>query len=227
MGEAGAFNGPANYYTDLSLSLRGKNIIKPLDSILDTKAKACATSFIYKGLFNVFAYTDYDPSNPAHLLSFYSGKSVSASDCNREHVWPDSRKGEVTENDPQVIRPTLNSENGARGNSYYGASSPNWDPDSFGAPKYRGIAARIIFYCAVKYEENGLTLDNANSPASTNTNQIPTMGNLKELLDWNQTYKVDASEIERNETLYSKYSWCRNPFIDNPELAGAIWGNGQ
>jgi endonuclease I len=130
----------------------------------------------------------------------------------------------VTENDPQVIRPTLTSENSARGNAYYGALNPNWDPGSLSLPKYRGIAARIIFYCAVRYEENGLYLNDANSPSSTNANQIPSMGNLSELLAWNEAYPVDATERQRNEALYSSYGWCRNPFIDNPRLADSIWG---
>ena len=65
---------------------------------------------------------------------------------NKEHTWPKSHGGNRIESDPHVIRPTLTSENSARGNMYYAQSpNPGWDPAEFDNPKYRGISARIIF----------------------------------------------------------------------------------
>ncbi|MCR4562086.1 MAG: endonuclease [Bacilli bacterium] len=205
------------YYTDTYL-------IEQIDKDLDSVASKCVTVFSYKGLKNIFPYTDVDPNDSSKILSFYSGKSTTFASCNREHVWPNSRKGEATEKDPHVIRPTLTSENSARGNNYFGEST-GWDPASFNNPKYRGIAARIIFYCAVRYQDSGLYLDDENNPSSTNDNQRPTMGKLSKLLEWNIKYPVDETEITRNSVLVNKYKWNCNPFILDPTLATTIWGH--
>lgn len=191
---------------------------------MDSDAKDASQSFTYKGMFSVWANTDADPNNSQRIISFYSGTSTTSGSCNREHVWPNSRKGEVTEDDPHVLRPTLNSENSSRGNDFYGETT-GWDPATFNNPKYRGIAARIIFYAAVRYQETGLWLEDADNPSSTNKNQRPTMGKLSLLLKWNLEYPVDDSEIQRNSVLDGQYRFCRNVFIDHPEYATAIWGN--
>lgn len=199
-------------------------MIKALDAQMDADARDATQSFTYGGMFSVWAFTDADKSISGNLRSFYSGKSTSPSACNREHVWPNSRKGEVTEDDPHVLRPTLNSENSDRGNSFYGETT-GWDPATFKNPKYRGIAARIIFYSAVRYQDSGLWLEDANNPTSTNSDQRPTMGKLSLLLKWNLQYPVDETETQRNDVLYTKYKFCRNVFIDHPEYATKIWGN--
>ncbi len=46
---------------------------------------------------------------------------------------------------------------------------------------------------------------------------------LDMLLRWNEDDKVDYSEIRRNEAVYN-IQGNRNPFIDNPDFADAIWG---
>jgi endonuclease I len=199
-------------------------LIQALDAQMDADAKDASSSFSYGGMFSVWASTDQDPSNAGNIIGFYSGTSASSGVCNREHVWPNSRKGEVTEDDPHVLRPALYSENSSRGNSFYGETT-GWDPATFKNPKYRGIAARIIFYSAVRYQEDGLWLEDADNPTSTNKNQRPTMGKLSLLLKWNLEYPVDASEIQRNEVLAKNYNYCRNVFIDRPNYATEIWGH--
>lgn len=201
-----------------------QTMIKALDAQMDADAQDKNTSFSYKGMFSIWKYTDAAPSSSSQIVSFYSGTAASQNSCNREHVWPNSRKGEVTESDPHVLRPTLTSENSARGNSFYGETT-GWDPATFNNPKYRGIAARIIFYAAVRYQEDGLWLEDADNPTSTNSNQRPTMGKLSLLLKWNLQYPVDESEKQRNDVLIERYRYCRNVFIDHPEYATAIWGN--
>ena len=54
-----------------------------------------------------------------------------------------------------MTRPTLNSDNSSRGNSFYveglHSSSSGWDPYADGMTEfYRGDCARIIMYCAVQ-----------------------------------------------------------------------------
>ena len=46
------------------------------------------------------------------------------------------------------------------------------------------------------------------------------------LLKWNREDEVDESEITRNEEVF-KIQGNRNPFIDHPEYADAIWGGGN
>lgn len=143
---------------------------------------------------------------------------------NKEHTWPDSHGGNKVENDPHVIRPTLTSENSARGNQYYAASSSNgWDPASFSNAKYRGIAARLTFYAATIGHTEGLILEDVGRGQGSGTGNR--MGKLGDLLQWNLQYPVDQSEIIRNETLDISLNYNRNPFIDDTALACRIWGD--
>lgn len=218
------------YYKPVDFTKTGKSLMADLEDLLDDTDN---TSFSYSSLFNVFANTDIDPDNPnsGKMLSFYSGTPSTRSSMNREHVWPDSRGGFLVEDDPHCIRPTLTSENSSRGNSFYNENG-SWDPASFDNDKYRGIAARIVFYCAVKAYTEGLYLvDKSDDPrlssknSVTNKNWNPTMGKLSTLLKWNLEYDIDETEIIRNDVLYEEYNHCRNPFIDNRDLACSIWGD--
>lgn len=218
------------YYKPVDFTKTGKSLMADLEDLLDDTDN---TSFSYSSLFNVFANTDIDPDNPnsGKILSFYSGTPSTRSSMNREHVWPDSRGGFLVEDDPHCIRPTLTSENSSRGNSFYNENG-SWDPASFDNDKYRGIAARIIFYCAVKAYTEGLYLvDKSDDPrlssknSVTNKNWNPTMGKLSTLLKWNLEYDIDETETIRNDVLYEEYNHCRNPFIDNRDLACSIWGD--
>lgn len=219
-----------SYYSSIDFSKSGTELLKDLEKLLDNTD---STSFTYKKLFDVFRYTDVDPKNPNNgkIISFYSGTPSTESNMNREHTWPDSRGGNIVERDPHVIRPTIKSENSARGNSFFNENA-SWDPNSFKNEKYRGIAARIIFYAAVKAHTEGLYLiDLKDDPITNTTNNVtnskwnPTMGKLSTLLKWNLQYDIDATETYRNEVLYTKFKHCRNPFIDNRLLAVKIWGN--
>ncbi len=220
------------YYDSVDFTLSGKQLMVALDKLLDSTD---STSFSYSGLFSIFKYSDADPANPnsGKILSFYSGTPSSSGSMNREHTWPNSRGGFLVEDDPHVIRPTLTSENSSRGNDFYNDSKDaKWDPGTFGNYKYRGIAARIIFYAAVKAQDEGLYLvDKTDDPRTSSKNSItkknwnPTMGKLSTLLKWNLEYPIDQTETLRNDVLYSKFNHCRNPFIDYPSLACSIWGN--
>lgn len=217
------YNYTGDYYKGISSSLTGRDLLLALDDLLDSTARF--TGFTYKKLFKYFIYTDaYDYENIGNneIASFYSGKK-SYNDTNlmnREHVWPNSRGGSVVENDPHMTRPTIKAENSARGNDFFNESPTSWDPASFNNEKYRGIAARIIFYCAVKGQESGLKLVDYKTDSTANKS----MGRLSTLLKWNIDYPVDDSELLRNNYLAS-LNWCRNPFIDDRNYACKIWGN--
>jgi len=214
-----------NYYSTISNSETGNSLKYSLETLL--KAERIAR-FDYDNLqSNAFPYTDVDPNRPndGYIVSFYSGTPVKGySGMNKEHTWPKSHGGGKIDNDPHVIRPTLTSENSARGNQYF-AEAPNigWDPASFKNEKYRGISARVIFYGGVIGASSGLIIEDVERGQDAGTGNR--MGKLGDLLKWNLEYPVDVSEIIRNETLDISLDYNRNPFIDDPSLACRIWGD--
>lgn len=210
-------NYSGTYYNQISDELRGKDLLLQLDNLLDSTSHP-TINFTYKGLMSeVFPYTD---GKDGKLYAFYRGTLASSGSMNREHVWPNSRGGNYVERDPHMVRPTLTSDNSGRGNAFYNESG-NYDPGEFGAYQYRGICARIIFYCAVKAQENGLNLIDKNTDSTSNKS----MGKLSTLLKWNLEYDIDATEIQRNDVLYTKFKHNRNPFIDDRNYACKIWGD--
>ncbi len=104
----------------------------------------------------------------------------------------------------------------------------------------KGDIARSIFYMAARYNNYvnfpfgfdsnnpNLVLINdlsENQRTGTSTADDPYgMGLLSDLLAWNKLDPVDEFEIHRNNLLYNNYTYNRNPFIDFPEWADAIWG---
>lgn len=210
-------NYSGTYYNQISDELRGKDLLLQLDNLLDSTSHP-TINFTYKGLMSeVFPYTD---GKDGKLYAFYRGTLASSGSMNREHVWPNSRGGNYVERDPHMVRPTLTSDNSGRGKAFYNESG-NYDPGEFGAYQYRGICARIIFYCAVKAQENGLNLVDKNTDSTSNKS----MGKLSTLLKWNLEYDIDATEIQRNDVLYTKFKHNRNPFIDDRNYACKIWGD--
>lgn len=104
----------------------------------------------------------------------------------------------------------------------------------------KGDIARSIFYMVARYnnyagETEGIDSNDPNlilrndltenSRTGTSTFDNPyAMGLLSDLLAWNKLDPVDEYEIHRNNLLYRNYTNNRNPFIDFPEWADAIWG---
>ena len=214
----------AAYYASITDNMTGTALLSALRSLNSQKRTRTVG---YSNMGDYYKQTDGDPANSSNILSFYSGTSVAFNgsfqgSVNREHVWPNSHGGNLVEGDIHMPRPTLVSENGSRGNSFYvegmKSSSNGWDPamESFGVAKYRGISARIIFYCVVASSQ--LSLVDATSGGS---NQ---MGKLSDLLKWNLAYTIDATETRRNSAAQG-IQGNRNPFIDHPEYACKIWGN--
>ena len=165
----------------------------------------------------------YPNENSSTFIPFYHAPKDSDKTtqtlCNREHTWPKSRGGSLIETDPLVIRPTLTSDNSARGNNFYGNEKGNeWDPASCGYEVARGESARIILYAAARYSAKGLSLS-SNPGDSTG---LKTMGTLKTLLKWNLQYLPTEFEKTVNDR-YAAAGYARNPFIDHPEYANFIW----
>lgn len=214
--------GDEHYYDGISESLRGEQLKIALYNLLESTYHPTVSG--YKNLWTIFPKSDADPKNPnsGKIVSFYSGKLSTKSNMNKEHVWPKSRGGAIIEGDAHMIRPTIVAENSDRGNDFYNEGG-SWDPASFNNPKYRGIAARICFYAAVK-KMNNLTLVDKSTDGTISTTK-GTMGKLSTLLKWNLQYGIDETEILRNDVLRNQFKYCRNPFIDKPEYACRIWGD--
>ena len=104
----------------------------------------------------------------------------------------------------------------------------------------KGDIARAIFYMVARYNNyanatSGFDSNNPNLKLTNNLGECDTsgtstastaygMGLLSDLLAWNKLDPVDEYEIHRNNILYKNYTNNRNPFIDFPEWADAIWG---
>lgn len=231
-------NGDATtYYSGVSDSLSGESLLSSLRSLNSSKRKSTVGySSMGTTPSGQFKYTDYVLSSVKYdsngqpygeqIVSFYSGNATTS--FNREHVWPNSHGGNVIENDIHMPRPTIASENGSRGNSFYVegkcSGTAGWDPamESFGDATYRGDSARIIFYCMLV--DTRLSLIEADSHSTSNSNKDYMMGKLSDLIKWNINYPVLDREQRRNEG--AEYlQGNRNPFIDHPEYACKIWGD--
>ena len=215
-----------SYYAGISNSLTGdqlKNALHKLNG--DMRKSTCG----YDGMKTQAPYTDADPNGSGRIVSFYSRTLVGpqwdrAETWNREHVWPDSHGGGKVDNDAHMVRPCSTKDNGSRGNDFY--ATDVYDPGELGYPNYRGIASRIIFYCAIA--DTSLSILDANTGGSSQ------MGKLSDMLKWNLEYlpSKDANadlelkvEQSRNEYIANTLQGNRNPFIDHPSYACKIWGN--
>jgi uncharacterized protein len=205
----------------------------------------------YSEVWEALKETDEDPNNSDNVILFYSGISRSKSlnggdtgDWNREHVWPKSHGDFGTSagagTDIHHLRATDVRINGDRGNlnfdytdSTYSSCTilvcerdgDSWEPDD----SIKGDVARMIFYMAVRYENDSddsydrvdLELnDTVNN--GTQKSSLAYFGKVSVLLEWNELDPVDDAEMNRNN-LVQEIQGNRNPFIDHPEWADLIW----
>lgn len=172
---------------------------------------------------------------------------------NREHVWPQSLSGGLFGKsgagaDVHHIRPTISSINSSRGNKLFTdfdlikatgtakyhdgvlaayQNSNYWEP----IDDVKGDTARIIMYLYMHYSKE-VTENQSYSYAGNLkiTNVIYSDdgedGAWDLLVYWNDLDPVDKFESDRNE-FCSNVTGTRNPFIDNPEFAERIWGDGE
>ncbi|MDE5563010.1 MAG: endonuclease [Clostridiales bacterium] len=96
--------------------------------------------------------------------------------------------------------------------------------------KVKGDVARIVFYVYTHYNTYanvyGTTNGSGGAFGTLKFNNIVSLAEpaaIKLMLEWNAADPVDQIEITRNNEVY-KIQGNRNPFIDHPEYASAIWG---
>ncbi|WP_339213747.1 endonuclease [Solibacillus sp. FSL W8-0372] len=228
---------PTNSYYDAAYGKTGEALKTALHNIIDDH-----TEISYSNVWTALRETDEDPNNSNNVILLYTGRSQSkltnggnVNDWNREHVWAKSHGGFGTSmgagTDLHHLRPTdvsvnssrsnLDFDNGgnehseARGNYY---DSDSWEPRD----SVKGDVARMLFYMAVRYEGDSGELD-LELNNRVNNGSAPYHGKLSVLLQWHKEDPVDNFERTRNEIIYTDYQHNRNPFIDHPEWASAIW----
>ena len=106
----------------------------------------------------------------------------------------------------------------------------------------KGDIARACFYMVARYnylsgsDSDGIDQDNPNlelvnslssytgTGYDSTTTKTGKIGILQDLLEWNRLDPPDQFEIHRNNLCYNNFTGNRNPFIDFPSWADAIWG---
>ncbi len=164
-------------------------------------------------------------------------------DCyNREHTFPQSwfgKKSPMVSDLVQVL-PTDGYVNGRRSSFPYGeVKDPSWTsmngsklgPNTTAGysgtvfepiDEYKGDVARIYFYMATRYygEDNSW-------PGSAMVNGAePKAWAVDLLMKWHVQDPVSKKETDRNDAIHDNQN-NRNPFVDHPEYACLIWGNGD
>jgi len=239
---------PANYYaaaegkTGAELKAILYNIIKNHKEYPYTSSST--------DVWDIIKETDRDPNNAANIILIYSGLSVNAAQeynsgagWTREHVWAKSRGDFGTALGPGTdlhhLRPENDVVNSIRSNYYFGegGSPVMYNSTATGCFKnsltytfeprdaVKGDVARMIMYMAVRYEgENGEPDLEMTESIYGDSDKQPLMGVKSVLMRWNLEDLPDDFERNRNEVVY-KYQGNRNPFIDHPEYATAIWSS--
>lgn len=188
-------------------------------------------------------YSDVSGGTPPYVFQFGTdqcGGYDSEGDCfNREHTFPQSWFGSAVPMNTDLfhIYPTDAWVNQTRGNWPFGkVNSPTWTSANGGRlgpcawpgcsgtvfepiDAYKGDLARSYFYLLTRYTDvaSGWT-----APVVQNGDLYGWAEEL--LLAWHVADPVSQKEIDRNNTIFSQLQGNRNPFIDRPEWAHAIWG---
>ena len=185
--------------------------------------------------------TGVDPYNYSSGSTNRCGNYSVEGDCyNREHIIPQSVFNEASpmRNDAHSVTPTDGKVNGLRAAFPHGnvasASTVTLNGSKLGTSgvsgysgtvfepidEFKGDIARMYLYFATRYENtvSGYSFAMFNG---TN-NQVFTTAFLNMLLTWHAQDPVNAREIARNNAIYARQN-NRNPFIDHPEYAQAIW----
>lgn len=189
-------------------------------------------------------YSDVPNGTPPYTYTMVEnqcGSYDAEGDCyNREHVWAQSWFGnqatpstdlhhifatdgfvnQQRSNYPfgKVKLATWTSQNGSKlgsCESSLGYSGTVFEP----IDAYKGDIARALLYMSVRYYSED---------ADWGTSEMTNKSEIKDwainmLLEWNEQDPVSQKEINRNNVIYNDYQGNRNPFIDHPEYARAIW----
>ena len=218
----------------------GSDLKDALSKIINTGV----TTNLYRGsLDDILRVTDANSTNGSGNLvrCIYLQEDITL--FNKEHLWAQSHG--IDERDPAYgdlhhIRAcdiTMNSKRGnldfdncqgksgaVEYNGCYYISNKAWEPPDAA----KGDVARALLYMDVRYEDkynSQMQLELVDFVGtSADSNQ---MGRLSTLLEWNELDPPDDFERRRNELIYTTYQHNRNPFIDHPTWARAVFDPGN
>ncbi|MBO4873919.1 MAG: endonuclease [Bacteroidales bacterium] len=232
-----------NGYYDSARNLCGEELRQKLYSIVNRH-----TALGYNELWSAYRQTDLNDDDK--IWDIYSncnftpgtdqcGNYRNECDCyNREHTVPQSWFGDSTpmKTDLFHVYPTDGWVNNKRGNLPLGkVSNPTYTsgngskigPCSASGysgtvfepiDEYKGDLARTYFYMSVCYKNRNL---GQTSESMFEGSQLKPWA-LQMLLQWHYNDPVSQKEIDRNNAVYA-IQHNRNPFIDCPYFAEAIW----
>lgn len=230
---------PAFYFGTAS-GLNGGTLRAELGDIIDGHNALSYTPGVWTAHKDLYE----DPNNSNNIILFYSGASIDKSlqdsgspsnYWNREHLWPNSYG--IDGSSPRYtdifnLVPAYKGVNSARGNKYFDETandnpahqyapechtdSTSWEP----ADPQKGWAARALFYMSTRYSDLELVDISQSANLSTSQNK---MAQLDVALDWNRRFLPSDKEKEVNDRIYTDYQNNRNPYIDFPEFADAVW----
>ena len=157
---------------------------------------------------------------------------------NREHLWAQSwtNNDSNEKTDLHHVYPTDGYVNAQRSNYAFGeVSNASWTSLNGGKlgtctttgytgtvfepiDEYKGDIARALMYVSVRYYTEDSGWDNS----AMSTKSVIKDWAISMLLRWHAEDPVSDKEIARNEAVYG-IQGNRNPFVDHPEYAAAIW----
>lgn len=239
---SGYYNGITNQ-TGTTLKAALHNIIKNDDH---TTYSGLWTAYYQTDKRGTNKVWDIYSDNPGGQLPYEyvlgdnqcGGYNGEGSCYNREHLWAQSwtNNDSNEKTDLHHVYPTDGYVNSQRSNYAFGevgtASWTSLNGGKLGACKtsgytgtvfepideYKGDIARALMYVSVRYytEDSGW-----GSSTMTNKSEILPWA-VTMLLRWHAEDPVSDKEIARNEAVYG-IQGNRNPFVDHPEYAAAIW----
>ena len=90
--------------------------------------------------------------------------------------------------------------------------------DFFDAPTHPELT---FVSTGIRYEGgDGFNNLEMSSTVGSSSSQL---GDLETLLAWSTADPVDSFEMRRNDRIHAQWQGNRNPFIDHPEWADAVW----
>tara|TARA_B100000809_G_scaffold251192_1_gene284430 strand:- start:158 stop:1219 length:1062 start_codon:yes stop_codon:yes gene_type:complete len=229
------------YYNGVNLSLTGA----ALKTELANKITNTHTSLLtYSNVWTELKITDLDPTNSSKVLLLYGYNDTDGSvtndrtrnkndnggnvgDWNREHTFAQSlatpsmsTSSPNAGTDAHHLRSSDVQMNGSRGNRKFASGSgnagnagSNWYPGD----EWKGDVARMMMYMYLRYPTQCVPT-NVGAGTTVSLDDMLTL-----FISWNVEDPVSTYEAQRNTRLETSQG-NRNPFIDNPYLATAIWG---
>jgi len=240
------YDPPADYYAGAE-GLVGDVLRDELQSIIDDHK-----NLGYDAARAALRTLEADPENEDNILLIYSGLSVPGfrfnTDWNREHVWPQSFGADsetIPGADLHHLYPADPGVNSARSNKIFDYTDPNdfsttpqapgssyddnsWEPRD----EDKGRIARAMLYMDLRYDGSDSPDFNLAESANQSSSRF---AKLSVLLEWHRLFPPDERERRRNHLIHTGFEFAvfyydqgnRNPFVDIPDLAEAIFSGDQ